>query len=110
MLTVRDLARDLELEFLAGDDAADAPVRWVHISELADPTPWLSGGELLLTTGMGLGDAAAQRAYVERLAEHGLAGLGFGLVFGHDEVPPALLETAAARGFPLFCVPYELPF
>src|SRR4051795_10443981 len=110
MLSVRDLARDLELELLAGDDAADAPVRWVHISELGDPTPWLSGGELLLTTGMGLGDAAGQRAYLERLADHGLAGLGFGLGFGgHDEVPEALLEAALARGFPLFCVPYELP-
>src|SRR4051795_8750267 len=110
MLSVRDLARDLELELLAGDDAADAPVRWVQISELGDPTPWLSGGELLLTTGMGLGDGPAQRAYVERLADHGLAGLGFGLGFGHDDVPEALLEAAQARGFPLFCVPYELPF
>src|SRR2546421_9502983 len=110
MLTVRDLARDLELELLAGEDAAEAPVRWVHISELADPTPWLSGGELLLTTGMGLGDAAAQREYLERLADHGLAGLGFGVGFGHETVPPALVDTAGARSFPLFAVPYELPF
>ena len=110
MLTVRDLARDLELVLLAGDDAADAPVRWVHISELADPTPWLSGGELLLTTGMGLRDDAGARAYVERLADHGLAGLGFGLGFDHDEVPDALLAAARSRGFPVFAVPYELPF
>src|SRR5256714_3122952 len=110
MLTVRELARDLELGLLAGDDAADAPVRWVHISELPDPTPWLSGGELLLTTGMGLRDAAGARAYVERLADHGLAGLGFGLGFDHDEVPAGVLEAARARGFPVFAVPYELPF
>src|SRR4051794_10312521 len=110
MLSVRELARDLELELLAGDDAADAPVRWVHISELSDPTPWLSGGELLLTTGMGLGDSASQREYVERLSELGLAGLGFGLGFGHDTVPHALRDAAIASGFPLFCVPYELPF
>ncbi|HEY3019868.1 MAG TPA: PucR family transcriptional regulator ligand-binding domain-containing protein [Solirubrobacteraceae bacterium] len=110
MLTVRDLAHDLELELLAGEDAAETPVRWVHISELPDPTPWLSGGELLLTTGMGLGDAAAQREYLERLADHGLSGLGFGVGFGHETVPPALVEAAVARGFPLFAVPYELPF
>src|SRR3954469_675234 len=110
MLTVRELARGLELGLLAGDDAADAPVRWVHISELPDPTPWLSGGELLLTTGMGLRDAAGARAYVERLADHGLAGLGFGLGFDHAEVPAGVLEAARARGFPVFAVPYELPF
>ena len=57
---------------------SSAPVRWVHISELADPTPFLSGGELLLTTGMALDTAKAQREYVARLADHGLAGLGYG--------------------------------
>ncbi|HEX8207488.1 MAG TPA: PucR family transcriptional regulator ligand-binding domain-containing protein [Solirubrobacteraceae bacterium] len=110
MLTVRELLSDLDVEVLAGESAMDAPVRWVHISELDDPTQWLSGGELLLTTGLPLGDAAAQRAYVKRLADHGLAGLGFGLGFAHDEVPPALVEAAVARDFPLFSVPYELPF
>src|SRR5688500_9091987 len=110
MLTVRELLSDLDIEVLAGEPALDAPVRWVHISELPDPTPWLSGGELLLTTGLQLGDERAQRAYVKRLAEHGLAGLGFGLGFAHDAVPPALVEAAETRDFPLFSVPYELPF
>ncbi|MDQ6822701.1 MAG: PucR family transcriptional regulator ligand-binding domain-containing protein, partial [Actinomycetota bacterium] len=54
MLTLRDLLRDLELRLHAGEGGLDLPVRWVHISELADPTPWLSGGELLLTTGLQL--------------------------------------------------------
>src|SRR5918911_4403559 len=110
MLTVRDLARDLELTLLAGDDAADAPVRWVHISELADPTPWLSGGELLLTTGMQLEDPRRQREYVARLAQHGLAGLGFGTGFAHRAVPQGMVAAAEEHGFPLFEVPYEVPF
>ncbi|HEV2999396.1 MAG TPA: PucR family transcriptional regulator ligand-binding domain-containing protein, partial [Solirubrobacteraceae bacterium] len=110
MLTVRELLSDLDVEVVAGESALDAPVRWVHISELADPTQWLSGGELLLTTGLQLGDAAAQRAYVARLADHGLAGLGFGIGFAHAEVPAPLVEAAAGREFPLFAIPYEVPF
>jgi purine catabolism regulator len=110
MLPLRDLLRDLELEIAAGEAGLDRAVRWVHISELADPTPWLSGGELLLTTGLQLGDDAQQRAYVARLAEHGLAGLGFGAGFSHERIPDALREAAAEHGFPLFEVPYELPF
>ena len=62
----------------AGEAGLDAPVRWVHISELRDPTPWLSGGELLLTTGMQLDTAKRQREFVGRLADHQLAGLGLG--------------------------------
>jgi purine catabolism regulator len=110
MLSVRELLRELDVELLAGDDAAEAPVRWVHISELADPTPWLSGGELLLCTGMTLADPEAQRAFVTRLADHGLAGLGFGVGFGHDRTPEALVQAARERDFPLFEVPYDVPF
>jgi purine catabolism regulator len=110
VLTLRDLIRDLDVKLHAGEAGLDRPVRWVHISELLDPTPWLSGGELLLTTGLQLQDAKGEREYLERLAGHQLAGLGFGTGFNHETVPPVLLEAAEERGFPLFEVPYEVPF
>jgi purine catabolism regulator len=110
MLTVRELVEGLEVRLLTGEDGLDLPVRWVHISELEDPTPWLSGGELLLSTGLQLGTAEGQREFITRLADHQLAGLGFGTGFRHAAVPPPLLEAAAERGFPVFEVPYEVPF
>jgi purine catabolism regulator len=110
MLTLAELLRDLDLGLLAGESNADAPVRWVHISELLDPTPWLSGGELLLTTGMQLESAKRQREFVARLADHQLAGLGVGTGFAHPEVPAPLLKAAAGRDFPVFEVPYDVPF
>jgi purine catabolism regulator len=110
MLTVRELLRDLDVGVLAGEANLDAPVRWVHISELADPTPWLSGGELLLTTGLAVETPEAQRAFIARLADHGLAGLGFGIGFAHEAVPEALIEAAAERDFPIIEIPYDTPF
>src|SRR5918999_1327051 len=110
MLTVRGLVAEMGLGFAAGADGADAPVRWVHISELLDPTPWLSGGELLLTTGLQLGSEKRQREFVRLLSGHHLAGLGFGTGFDHERVPEALLEEAGKLDFPVFEVPYELPF
>jgi purine catabolism regulator len=110
MLTVSELLSDLDVRLLTGESATDVPVRWVHISEIEDPTPWLSGGELLLTTGMQLDTAERQRAFVARLADHHLAGLGFGTGFAHAEVPPALLQAAADLDFPVFEVPYDVPF
>ncbi len=98
------------LELATGADAADAPVRWVHISELPDPTPWLSGGELLLTTGMQLDSEERQREFVRLLSGHHLAGLGFGTGFDHETLPDAVLEEAGRFDFPVFEVPYELPF
>jgi len=110
VLTVRELLADVDVTLLAGEGHLDVPVRWVHISELADPTPWLSGGELLLTTGIGLDSAKRQRDYIATLADHGLSGMGLGTGFTHDKVPKALVEAARGRDFPLFEVPYELPF
>ncbi|MGN6869247.1 MAG: PucR family transcriptional regulator [Solirubrobacteraceae bacterium] len=110
MLTVRDLLGDLDVQLLAGERSLHLPVRWVHISELLDPTPWLSGGELLLTTGMQLETPEQEREYAARLADHHLAGLGFGTGFRHAAVPGPLLEVAAEREFPGFEVPYEVPF
>jgi purine catabolism regulator len=110
MLTVRELISDLDVRLLTGEAAVDVPVRWVHISELKDPTPWLSGGEVLLSTGMQLNTAERQREFVGRLADHQLAGLGFGVGFGHKTVPPALAQAASEREFPVFEVPYDVPF
>jgi purine catabolism regulator len=110
MLSVKDLVGALELELVAGERAAGAPIRWVHVSELEDPAPWLSGGELLLSTGMQLLDESSQRAYIGRLVEHHLAGLGFGVGFAHQTLPPALVDEARELEFPLFAVPYEMPF
>lgn len=112
-MTVRDLLAlpGLGLTVVAGEAGLDRPIRWAHTSELQDPTPWLSGGELLLTTGMGLtGSAALQRAYIRRLIAAGLAGLGFGVGFGADEVPGAIKRAAEAEGFPVIEVPYPVPF
>ena len=112
-VTVRDIVAvpGMPLRLLAGEPSSGRPIRWVHVSELEDPTPWLKGGELLLTTGMGIGATAAkQRAYVKRLAEADLAGLGFGLGFSHDSTPRSLITAADAASFPLFEVPYPVPF
>ena len=112
-LTVADLLElpGLGLSVVAGRNGLDRPIRWVHTSELPDPTRWLSGGELLLTTGMGMkGSPNHQRAYLKRLAGAGLAGLGLGVGLGFDAVPAPILRAADREGFPVLEVPYQVPF
>jgi purine catabolism regulator len=110
VLSVQGLVDELGLTLATGQENAGRTVRWVHSTELLDPTPWLRGGELLLSTGLQLSGAKVQREFVELLADHEIAGLGFGTGFVHKKVPAALLGAARKRGFPLFEVPYELPF
>jgi purine catabolism regulator len=113
MLTVQDISAmpDLRLTVAAGSDGLANQITWIHVSELIDPTRFLEGGDFLLPTALACGDAAApQRAYLRRLAGHGLAGLGFSVGFGFPEVPPTIVEEADKLGFPVLSVPYEVPF
>ncbi|MEV8588104.1 PucR family transcriptional regulator ligand-binding domain-containing protein [Streptomyces sp. NPDC051180] len=100
------LARgELGLRLLTGPD--DVALHWVHTSEMADPYPYLLGGELLMTAGVQLGDPAH---YVGRVAEAGAAALAFGVTPVYDTVPPELVEACADRGLPLVEVPPRTPF
>jgi PucR family transcriptional regulator, purine catabolism regulatory protein len=110
VLTVSDIVgiEALEITLRGGRSGMGRPVRWVHISELDDPTPWLRGGELLLTTGLPL--RAGPAAYVERLSDAGLTGMGLGLGFGYDAAPDDAVTAADRLGFPLFEIPYQVPF
>ncbi|WP_077801374.1 PucR family transcriptional regulator [Streptomyces sp. JHA26] len=102
----------LKLTVRAGGDRLDVPVRWAHSSELADPVPYMEGGELLLITALKLDaeDPQAMRRYVKRLAGAGVVGLGFAVGVHYDDIPEALVEAARAEGLPLLEVPRRTPF
>lgn len=102
----------LKLTVRAGEDRLDTPVRWAHVSELADPVPYMEGGELLLVTAMTLDaeDRDAMRRYVRRLARAGVVGLGFGVGVYYEDIPDALVDAAREEGFPLLAVPRRTPF
>ncbi|MFF5056237.1 PucR family transcriptional regulator [Micromonospora sp. NPDC000663] len=97
---------------VAGDAGLDRPVRWVHVAEVPDIATLLGGGELVLTTGIGLpGDDAGLRAFIGDLADVGVSGLvvelGRRYVSG---VPRVMAATAERRGLPLVELRRATPF
>ena len=110
--TLRNLLADraLGVRPLCADTLLDHPISWAHISELDDPTVYLDGGELLLTTGLGMDERTDHDAFVGRLVGHGLAGLGFGTGLSHEVVPQPLVEAAERRGLALVEIPERTPF
>ncbi|MEU5325593.1 PucR family transcriptional regulator [Streptomyces parvus] len=102
----------LKLTVRAGADRLGTPVRWAHASELADPVPYMDGGELLLVTATNLDaeNADSMRRYVRRLAGAGVAGVGFAVGVNYEDVPEALVDAAEEAGLPLLEVPRRTPF
>ncbi|MFG2359817.1 PucR family transcriptional regulator [Streptomyces sp. NPDC048521] len=98
-------------EILAGADRLGRTVRWVHAGEVPNIASLLKGGELLLTTGYGLGTRPAdQRAFVRTLAERGIAALVVELGPRFTRLPAALVDTARSAGLPLVQLHREVPF
>ncbi|CAL9444083.1 hypothetical protein SUDANB60_02289 [Streptomyces sp. enrichment culture] len=108
------LARaDLGLRRIAGPADPAVVVHWAHTSEMADPYPYLLGGELLLSAGVHVPDGAGAGyfdAYVSRIVAAGGAALGFGVAPVHDTVPGALVEACEMHGLPLLEVPPRTTF
>lgn len=104
------LQRDeLGLRLICGD--AQTPIAWVHGIELLDPTPYLDGGELVLTTGQRLpDDGAAITGYIQRLVNHGVAALGYDVGVHHSRIPSALIQACQQEGLTLLEVPEPTPF
>ncbi|MFI8202044.1 PucR family transcriptional regulator ligand-binding domain-containing protein [Streptomyces sp. NPDC085937] len=108
------LARsDLGLRRIAGPEGPDIAVHWAHTSEMADPYPYLLGGELLLSAGVHIPEGAGPGyfdAYVSRIVAAGGTALGFGVAPVHDMVPGALVEACEMHGLPLVEVPPRTTF
>lgn len=103
--------RELQLRLVWADEAARArPWGWVHSSDLADPTPFLSPGDALLTTGTQWGSDDDIAPWVARLAAAGVPAVGFGTEVIRDGTPDALADACAEHDIALFEVPYRTPF
>lgn len=116
-LTVADLlALDVfcrgRPEVLSGGDLAHREVRWVHTSEIYEISPLLKGGEVLLTTGLGLVGAgpAELRGYATGLAQRSVAALVLELGRTFVTAPAALVAGAREAGLPLVTMRGIVPF
>lgn len=111
--TISELCAALpfDLRPVSGFSAPATAVSAVHVSELTNPTEFLSGGELLLTTGLSLPDSAMGcDRYVSRLLSAGVSALGLGLGPTLHEVPETLIASCRKLGLCLLLVPPESAF
>ena len=99
-------------EVLSGESRLDEPVTWVHVSELMDAWRFLSGGEVLVSTGLELARATpeAREAYLRSLVEAGAQALVLELVQWLQEVPEEMLQAARLMEFPLVVFREEVRF
>lgn len=91
------------------DAPLDVPVQRVHVSDLGDPTPYLLGGELVLTNGLWR-ESTGARAWVKSVASGGAVGVGYGVGTGGLTVPDELVTACRENDLALFEISPDMPF
>lgn len=92
-------------------EAFGAALHWALISELPDPSPYMNGGELVLTSGSRIsGGTRSWKPYVDALIDAGAVALGFGLSSHYPEVPDGLVAAAKEADLALLSVPETTRF
>jgi purine catabolism regulator len=95
-----------------GEHLERREVRWVHTSEIYDIGPLLKGGEVLLTTGLGLVGASPEqvRSYAAGLAARGVTALCLELGRTFAATPQPLADAAKEHDLPLVVFHGVIPF
>ncbi|XVX20319.1 PucR family transcriptional regulator [Actinomycetota bacterium] len=112
-ITLDDLLvdRGLGLTLLTESVPTDVQALWAHTCELADPSPWLEDGALIMTLGLGLPDTAdGHDEYVRRLAERGVVGLAIDTGIVLDRIPQSVIDAGERHQVPILRIPPPTPF
>jgi PucR family transcriptional regulator, purine catabolism regulatory protein len=115
VVTIADVVatEGLDIALVAATEEASRELTGASVNEHADPTPWLEGGELVMTDGMGVDPGrAAAMTYVGRLHAAGIAALALGVGPGlrYQDVPADLRKACEHYALPLLRVPSTTPF
>ena len=110
-ILLRDFVEDpdLGLEVVVAGDLG-RPVSWVHVTELLDPSPYVRGGEFILSAGVWGARGGRAKSFVGALGRARAAALGWGLLAEDERAPEAVVRACRSAGLPLLAVPTRTPF
>jgi len=94
--------RAADPEVVSGSGRLERTVRWVHVSEVSEVTGLLTGGELILSTGLAMSGSDEEAAgYLRALIAAGASGLLVELSERFPAVPEPALRIARDHDFPI---------
>lgn len=103
--------REAGPQLLGATSGMDNPVRWVHVTEVLDISGLLSGGELVLTTGLELEKSPNQTAsFIQSLEDAAVSGLIVEVIGNRQRSLDALRAAALSSALPVIVVERRVRF
>ncbi|HEK1689289.1 PucR family transcriptional regulator [Pseudomonas sp. GD03746] len=113
MLTVQNLIAidPLKLQVAAGMAGIGRTITWAHTVDLPDPWRWVSPGDLVMTTGVGLPKTSQEQVeWLEQLVQSTPSALVIAPRQDAPDLTQALLEAADRLHFPVLRASFQLEF
>lgn len=113
MITVQELldTECLKLAVLAGSSGIMRTINWAHTVDLPDPWRWISAGNLVMTTGVGIPHQPSDQAnWLERLAHSNASALVVARQADAPEISREMLQAADRLMFPVLAASFDLEF
>ncbi|NDJ61012.1 MAG: hypothetical protein GYB67_07795 [Chloroflexi bacterium] len=100
-----------EATVVAGKAGLKRRISWLHVVGVPDAADWINGGELVLTTPLNIpADPDARCAYLQALADKGVAALVLATGRYIDHIPDYMCAVAERNAFPLIAIPFQARF
>lgn len=109
-VTLRNLiqkVRHMDIKLVAGAQGLDNDVSWIHMVESSPATSFLDGGELAITTGVGIGSDREFMDLITQMYEHKVSGVIINIGPYLPTIPVEVTDFCDAHGLPLFRVPWK---
>ncbi|MGU7774244.1 PucR family transcriptional regulator [Burkholderia sp. MR1-5-21] len=113
MITVQELldTQSLGLKGMAGLTGTHRLITWAHAVDLPDPWRWVTAGNLVMTTGVGVPRAPRdQVTWLERLAQTNASALVVAPQADAPKLSRKMLDAADHLMFPVLRASFELEF
>lgn len=96
------------MKLVVGKEGLGNYVRWVHLVENADVSPFLHGNEMVFMTGVGINDEGHLLRFVEELIEKRCSALVINTGKYIKSIPQSVKDCCDINSLPLFTVPWEV--
>lgn len=96
------------MKLVGGKEGLGNYVRWVHLVENADVSPFLHGNEMVFMTGVGINDEGHLLRFVEELIAKRCSALVINTGKYIKSIPQSVKDCCDINSLPLFTVPWEV--
>jgi hypothetical protein len=103
-----DTRSQFQLTLLAGADALDVPVNWVHLVEDAAVAPYFWGGELVVTTGVGQTGDHWLLELLQQLHQYQCSGVIINTGMYLTDIPQEAVDFCDRVGLALLTMPWHI--